>query len=463
MKRQEFLNQNLTKLPPAPRDCLSLTRLSSHLQQNKTEHLWVGGEILDIHATETSVHIVLFGQGLTLHLEFSATAVISGTQLKLITNQALLMAGDRVAAHLTDAKVEQLGKSAFAVPADELLLLAPAQIEEWPFRQNFERQQEWRKFLNQTRHCLEALDLCEVFTPSLVECPGTEPSLEPFQTFFRMGQFEKKLSLPTSPELQIKKMIAGGWTDIFEIKTCFRNGEVSDHHEPEFTMLEWYRAYGDLETIIADLKALVMSLHTSGFIKGKTPEFAIKTMQELFAEILKFDLQPTTDFAELRKLSEQLRLPKANLTDWNDLFHYIFLTRIEPQLNQYGPLIIKNYPPSQRAYSRLTTDGWADRFEFYWRGLEIANAFHEINDPKEQEQRFGEDVKERQRLGTQEVELDQDFIHGLRRGWPPTGGIALGLERLFMASLSLNDMESFKAFPWNQRLSRWSTSSQHPR
>jgi lysyl-tRNA synthetase class 2 len=109
-------------------------------------------------------------------------------------------------------------------------------------------------------------------------------------------------------------------------------------------------------------------------------------------------------------------------------------------------MIVHSYPASQAAYSRLNAEGWGERFELYWKGMELANAFHEVNDPDIQTQRFNEDLKKKKENGLTVVDLDSEFIEMLKTGMPPSGGIAMGLERLFMALMGLKNFSEWKLF-----------------
>jgi lysyl-tRNA synthetase class 2 len=254
--------------------------------------------------------------------------------------------------------------------------------------------------------------------------------------------------LPTSPEISLKKMLAGGYEKIFEIRPCFRNGEITDTHQPEFFMLEWYRAYSDLERIKQDVLRLIEFVTEIEMTqKHEALRFETKTMAQLFDEILDFKLTPTTPAEELAALAERLGLSTRGYELWDDLFYLIFVDQIEPRIQSEHPVFVEKYPPSQAALARLTDDGWGDRFELYWKGLEIANAFHELNDPKIQWARFQEDLAKKRQLGKETPMLDEDFMQALRSGMPPSGGIALGLERLFMASRGLAQIQNLKVFP----------------
>ncbi len=301
-------------------------------------------------------------------------------------------------------------------------------------------------FVQRVREFFLKRGLTEVFTPSLVKCPGLEPSLEPFQTELNMGRLKITAFLPTSPEIHLKKAISQGWTDIFEIKNCFRKGEFSPHHENEFLMLEWYRAFADLTLVEQDLRALISTLTDEGWVTGGSPEIYSTDFAKLFHDVLQFSLTPQTTMEELRALCVKLNIHNVPSDSFNDLFHRILIDRIEPFLAVKGATIVHRFPPSQAALAKLDKDGWADRFEFYWRGFEIANAFNEVNDPDEQLRRWEAELVERKHLGTSDLPMDEQLIQALRCGLPPSGGIALGMERLYMACAGVDEIKELRLF-----------------
>lgn len=294
------------------------------------------------------------------------------------------------------------------------------------------------QFVRQVREFFLRRGLSEIATPSLVVCPGLEPSLEPFAVEAVRGREKCVAYLPTSPEIHLKKALAAGWTDIFEIKNCFRKGEFSPHHENEFLMLEWYRSFADLEMIRADLSDLLAMLGA--------PALTTTTFARLFADFLQFELTPATSLADLQGLCTRLELHFLESDTFNDLFHRVLIDHIEPRFAAMGPLIVRDFPPSQAALARLTSDGWADRFEFYWNSLEIANAFNEVTDPVEQVRRWELEQSERRHLGTSLLPQDPELIAALRSGIPFSGGVALGMERLYMALHGVREIRELKLF-----------------
>jgi elongation factor P--(R)-beta-lysine ligase len=296
------------------------------------------------------------------------------------------------------------------------------------------------RFVNDVRAYFAQSGLTEIFTPTLVVCPGLEPSLEPFSTRAHKGSRTLNLYLPTSPEIHLKKAMARGLTDIFELKNCFRSGEYSEHHDHEFTMLEWYRGFADLDMIIDDLRGLIATLARE---KWCVPvQLQVTDFATLFKVHLGFKLTPQTTAEELKPLCKDAQPGDT----FADLFHRILIDKIEPLIAGKGPLVIRKFPPSLAALARIDEHGWADRFEFYWNGLEIANAFNEVTDPQEQIARWNSEQAERARLKTSPLPQDPKLIEALKKGLPPTGGVALGVERLYMACTGVRKIGELKLF-----------------
>ena len=306
------------------------------------------------------------------------------------------------------------------------------------------RARQWMQFLATVRAHFVAQDFIEAQTPTLVPSPGTEPYLDPFVTQWDFGSTSHQFYLPTSPEFHLKRLLARGWTKIFEFKTCFRNGEISPHHQPEFQMLEWYRALRGLDSIAQDVEELFASLAID--FKLQIPRLRRTSMRELFFEAFGFSLTPSTSRKELARLASVHSIRVEENDSWDDIFFRLFLEHIEGDLGKAGPILVRGYPPSQAALSRIGADGFADRFEVYWKGMELANAFHELNDPVENEARFRQDAELKKQLGKTAVSVDEALIRDLYRGMPPAGGIALGLDRLFMAMFDIQEIANARAF-----------------
>jgi lysyl-tRNA synthetase class 2 len=419
-------------------------KLNSGEKKIKTEEFWVAGKIFKGEAQD-GFHYTLESQGETLSLVFSKDAKLSNE----FSNDEILSTGDHVLirGYWNEVQVEGFEARVQTLKAHNIQLLAPSHEPYYLDNYNFKRSQQWQYFLKLIRKTFEVLDFTEVDTPSLLKAPGTEPFLEFFKTDLKINKSKELYYLPTSPELHLKKMISAGWCRIYEIKKCFRNNEVSEHHQPEFWMLEWYRAYSPFDVLIKDIQGILnyLKLHWPHPIVGHGM-IKVTTVAELFQEHCDFTLTPKTSREDLVSLAQRYNITANPDDSWNDIFFRIFLEKIELSLGYDAPTVVKNYPPSQSALARINPEGWADRFELYWKGLEIANAFHELNDPEEQLRRFNEEIAFRKKRNGEEIPIDEEFMTALRAGFPPTAGIALGLDRLFMALIDIKDISKTRPF-----------------
>ena len=418
MNRESYLKDVWVPFPEAPAGSLNVADYLaiSELDPNKT--FFVCGRLAEGWTLNSEGHSVA--------LSFIAPELAS-----------IFRAGDLVAVELGAGR--KVSAALLLVPAKHTYHLDSAFTPA--------RSLAWNQFIATVREFFTSRLFIEARTPTLVPSPGTEPYLDPFKTDWKFGSRTTEFYLPTSPEFHLKKMLVAGWTRIFEMKPCFRNGEISEHHQPEFLMLEWYRAYSNLDAIADDVSALideVVKLRP----QLQVPRLKRTTVSGLFEKAFPgFTLQPQTTVAELSRLAKAYKISVADDDSFDDVFFRLFLEKIEPSLGVDGPLLVRGYPPSQAALSRIGADGFADRFEVYWHGLELANAFHELNDPAENEARFREDAERKKEIGKRAVPVDEKLIEALYAGMPPSGGIALGLERLFMALFGIQQINDVRAFP----------------
>lgn len=367
------------------------------------------------------LEMTLERDGQFYHIEF----------LKAPAHSEILVEGDLVA----------------VISSEAIMLLAPA-LRQLPMKKyDHDLQGQWRHYLASLRDYFSEQGFHEVKTPSLVACPGTEPSLDVFSTELKVGSKRQLLFLPTSPELHLKKILASGAEKIFEIAPCFRNGEITDTHQPEFLMLEWYRAFANLTAIKKDVENLVNFLSVN-LDKPKPSKVSSYSVSELFKKYCDFNLTPQTSLSELKTLAEKLKVDVRSAESIDDYFFLIFMDKIENQLPSDELIFVEKYPAYQAALARLTNDGWGDRFEVYWKGMELANAFHELNDPSLQRLRILEDLQKKKQMGKEEVPVDEQFMQALEAGLPPSAGIALGIERLFMAFYDIKKISDVKLFPY---------------
>lgn len=282
-----------------------------------------------------------------------------------------------------------------------------------------------------------ARDFVEVETPLLVPSPGLEIHLDAV----RAGAGY----LITSPEYQMKRLLAGGFERIYQVCKCFRAGEEGPHHSSEFTMIEWYRAYADLEAIIKDTEALVhtvvRAVSQSSIVKlgarsiDVTPPWPRLTVRDAMRRWAGIELAGDEPAAALVAKVRIAGVAVADDTAWDDAFFAAFLAKVEPAIAALDtPLILEDWPaPLAALAKRKPLDPLtALRFEAYVGGIELANAFGELTDPVEQRARFADDQRIRGERGREVYPIDEKLLAALTEGLPPSAGIALGFDRLVM-------------------------------
>lgn len=239
------------------------------------------------------------------------------------------------------------------------------------------------------------------------------------------------LYLRTSPELHMKRLLCQGYERIFQMGPCFRAGESGMHHSPEFSMLEWYRTDADYNDILEDTRELFMTVARlttgSGHIEYRGARIDLEQSWMQFSVAQAFE----------------------QFAGWNPILHYDserfeldLVEKVEPQLPRDRPVVLRDYPPELAALARCRAEDpvVAERWELYIGGLELANSYSELNDPKEQRRRFEDAASKRQRREAEVYPLDHDFMQALEKGMPPAGGIALGLDRLVMLFTDSSDI-----------------------
>jgi len=307
----------------------------------------------------------------------------------------------------------------------------------------------------------------EVETPCLVAAPGMEPHIDAFHAPFvpEGGGAPRPLWLHSSPEYAMKRLLAEGFPRIFQLARVFRNGEVSATHNPEFTMLELYRAGTDYDGIMRDLEELVA--HCARELTGGTrvraggrdlelaAPFERLTVAGAFLASAGVDLGACDgDATKLRAALLARGLDAGRSGDgFDDLFFRVFLDRVEPSLGQGRPAYLVDWPARMAALSRLKASDrrFAERFELYAGGLELANGFSELTDAGEQRRRLEEERAHRIHLGRPAYPLDERFLSALPR-MPDAGGVALGLDRLLMLLVGALSIEEVLLFPARELL-----------
>jgi lysyl-tRNA synthetase class 2 len=299
----------------------------------------------------------------------------------------------------------------------------------------------------------------EVETPLLVPTPGMEPHINAFEAPFvpetDVGR-ARTLYLHTSPEYAMKRLLARGAGPVFQICKVFRNGEVSRTHNPEFTMLEFYRPNADYHAIMDDLEQALEEAGRSatGGEPGADPAFFTRrpyerlTVRDAVLRETGVDLRACPDGASLKRAAEAAGVRTGDATSFDDVFFHLFLQKVEHRLGHERPTFLMEYPASMAALSRLKPGdpAVAERVELYAKGLELANGFSELTDPVEQRARLLEEQALRGTLGRSVYPLDERFLDAVGQ-MPPSAGIAVGLDRILMLLLGVQSITEVLLFP----------------
>ncbi len=291
------------------------------------------------------------------------------------------------------------------------------------------------------RNFFQTKGFLDVLTPPIVENPGMEVHIHPFEVIRSKTKEPLNKYLHTSPEFLMKELLSSeDFEKIFTISYCFRDEPSSPIHRNQFLMCEWYRKNERYESIMQDVQDLLIYLSKNTPLKLKETfsleDFQKVTVQELFNEYLNFDILDFDSAQELKKKIEKdfkdVPLPSVDCS-WDDYFFLLFLNKIETKLHNYKSLFIYEYPQQLSALSTLKKEDprVCERFELYIRGVEICNCFNELTDFKIQKERFELQEIEKENLYNYKLNKPSRFLNIINNGYPQSAGIALGVERLF--------------------------------
>jgi lysyl-tRNA synthetase class 2 len=306
---------------------------------------------------------------------------------------------------------------------------AAADAEFMQLQRRGDRLRRRAELTKQVRAFFEERGFLEVETPLVVPSPGLDLHLDALPVQTRGGE----RYLITSPEYQMKRLLAGGLERIFQIAKCFRNDELGERHQPEFSMLEWYRAFAGVEEVMRDTEELVAQLaralsgrpilHSARGAVDVTPPWPRLSVREAFQRYCGLELDQVVHDEER--------------------FYRLLVEQIEPRLCELGAVFLHDYPASMASLARKkpSDPSVAERFEAYVGGIELCNGFGELTDAAEQRARLLADQRARAARGLPVYPLDERFLGALEQGMPPSAGNALGLDRLWMLALGAAHIE----------------------
>ncbi len=317
-------------------------------------------------------------------------------------------------------------------------------MTDWQSSATLEMLQLRARLLQKMRAFFHARGMLEVETPVLSQAAVTDPHIESFLT--RDQRLNKTYYLHTSPEYAMKRLLAGGSGPVFQLCKVFRMGEAGRLHNPEFTMLEWYRPAFDHHQLMQEVEHFVRHMLEDSLILRPTQYFTYAEVFQRYAglDVFAAGSQELQQVAKAHAIDVS-GLDEAQTESWLDL---LMTHVIEPRLPKDCLVFVYDYPAWQAALAKIR-DGdppVAERFELYFNGIELANGFHELNDAGEQRQRFQAECQKRSAAGLPLVPYDERLLAALQSGMPDCAGVALGFDRLLMLAAGKKDIAEVMAF-----------------
>lgn len=421
--------------------------------------IWVAGRIIGV-----------LDDGFVLQDESGRMNIAHDVQINVGDIVEVLLTGEKKVSEKVIVTVSFFAKEVFVLaPCTDDFFIGPSSenykklVIDLALKEKFLLRQ---KLVRGLREFFWKQGFVETETPELVRLPGMEPYLDVFETTFQPVAHEgiasqnEQMFLITSPEYAMKKLLVSGYENIFQVTKSFRNKEhLSSLHNPEFTIVEWYRAFSDYRKIMEDTENLVYELavlaHGEGVLRYKDfvvdvkPPWVRMTVVEAFEKYAGIDQKTFEDEKAFKKVAAEKGYAVTSETSFDDAFFLIFMNEIEPKLGVEKPVLLHDYPVSMAALSKKCDRDpkYAERVETYIAGLELSNGFTELNDPAEQQSRLEYEHQERLKMGKQDYPVDQSFIRALQLGMPPSGGIALGVDRLMMLLTNTPDINQMILFP----------------
>ena len=291
----------------------------------------------------------------------------------------------------------------------------------------------------------------EVETPLLGNSCGTDPELDFFTTDYCAPPLQRTLFMQTSPEFAMKRLLAAGSGCIYQIGKAFRNGESGRFHNPEFTLLEWYRVGFTLPQLMDEIAELMAVLFSGHRALKPTQRVSYQALFQRYTGLnpLAFSLQDYCAYAQANDVPEAVSLCGSDHGLWLD---FIFSHKVQPYLGESALCMVYGYPACQSSLARLNKDNShvTDRVEVFINGIELGNGYYELTDAKEQGRRFDEEIAVRQQNKRPVTVKDQHLVSALEAGLPECSGMAIGLDRLLMLFSSRATINEVLNFPWHR-------------
>lgn len=323
-------------------------------------------------------------------------------------------------------------------------------MKAWQSKASKEILLERALMLKNVRAFFDARDVIEVETPLLSHYSTSDPHLDSLRTSFR----EQDCYLNTSPEYAMKRLLAQWRKPIYQVCKAFRDDEMGTMHNPEFTMLEWYRPGFDMQQLMSEVAVLVKTLFDNS---GIEPVFEYLSYQQAFENIAGFDPHRTTSDECLQfAVDNHVEIPQG-LTAADDVsvwLDWLLTQLVLPAFKTGGFTFLYDYPAAQCALAKIAPSleqaAVAKRFELFFGEIELANGFYELTDADEQLNRFQRENQSRKHAAKEAARIDENFISALEHGLPDCSGVAVGLDRLLMVLTGATFIDQVLSFSWER-------------
>ena len=319
-------------------------------------------------------------------------------------------------------------------------------FENWKAVSGLEIMQKRARMLQSVRAFFMAHNVLEVDTPSVSMAAATDLHIESFVTEMQLQNYY----LHTSPEYPMKRLLASGFPSIYQVCKVYRKEEQGIYHNPEFTMLEWYRLDFDYQELMEEVIRLLERLSDDFGVKINSQTISY---QQAFMQAVTLDpLNASVEKCKQCCVQQQIDVPQGmsddNIDEWLD---WILTQAVAPSFEKNGFTFLYDYPASQCALATINEEkNVAERFEVFFGDLELANGFNELTDASEQRKRFEEDNNKRLENNLKEMPIDESFLQALESGLPKCAGVAIGLDRLLMVLTGKTEIRDVLAFPFDK-------------